>query len=232
MPRAVVLRHVHFEDLGAFAPVFTKMGYQIHYIDIGHDPLEGENAIVADLLVILGGPIGAYEENLYPFITHEVSLLRRRLTAGQPALGICLGAQLMAKALGADVRPGPAKEIGWAPVRLTDAGQTGPLRHLADIPVLHWHGDIFDLPADAKSLASTQWCSHQAFALDRHALGFQFHPEADGRGFERWLIGHAVEIAKTPGLTVPQLRRDAERFGPAAGAAGQQCIYEWLSNLL
>lgn len=231
MRSAVVLRHVHFEDLGVFAPVLTDMDYQIRYCDIGNGSLDEDSGLGADLLVILGGPIGAYEENLYPFITQELSLLRRRLTVGQPTLGICLGAQLMAKALGADVRPGPAKEIGWAPVRLTDAGQAGPLRHLTDIPVLHWHGDVFDLPAGAQRLASTQWCENQAFALDRHALGFQFHPEADGCGFDRWLIGHAVEIAKTPGVTVPQLRRDAARLGPAAGAAGQQCIREWLSNL-
>src|SRR6201999_289627 len=104
------------------------------------DPVE------SDLLVVLGGPIGAYEEDRYPFLTAELTLIGARLKAGRPTLGICLGAQLMARALGADVRPGAGKEIGWAPLVLSEAGRAGPLRHLGNEPVLHWHGDIFHLP--------------------------------------------------------------------------------------
>jgi len=181
--------------------------------------------------VVLGGPVGAYEGHLYPILDEELRLLRRRLAASAPTLGICLGAQLMARALGAHVAPGSAKEIGWAPVDLTDAGLDGPLRHLDGIPVLHWHGDALDQPPGAECLASTALCPNQAFALGRTALGFQFHPEADGQGFERWLVGHAVELARVPGLSVTALRADAQRVGPAAGAAGQRCIAEWLDGL-
>jgi GMP synthase (glutamine-hydrolysing) len=136
----------------------------------------------------------------------------------------------MARALGARVYAGPAKEIGWKPVTLTDAGRAGPLRHLDPGPVLHWHGDTFDLPDGAQRLASTDACLNQAFAIGRHALAFQFHPEADGRCFERWLVGHAIEIAAA-GLSVAALRACTARFATIAVENGRHCIREWLREL-
>lgn len=134
MRTALVIRHVHFEDLGSFAAPLAAAGHEVRYVDAGLDDLRAEE------LVLLGGPIGAYEGHLYPFLDDELDALRARLAAGAPTLGICLGAQLMAAALGARVAPGPAKEIGWATVELTEAGQAGPLHHLDGVPVLHWHG--------------------------------------------------------------------------------------------
>ncbi|HYG87662.1 MAG TPA: glutamine amidotransferase [Azospirillum sp.] len=230
MPRtALVVRHVHFEDLGAFTAPIEEQGYRIAYREAGVDDLKVVDPLAPDLLVILGGPIGAYEENRYPFVADEVAILERRLSARKPTLGICLGAQMMARALGARVYPGPAKEIGWKPVTLTAAGTTGPLRHLEGVPVLHWHGDTFDLPAGATLLASTEICVNQAFAVGSHALAFQFHPEASQHGFERWLIGHAVEIAAA-GLSVAALRDGAIRFGNDTAAAGRRCLAEWLQG--
>ncbi len=231
MRTALTIRHVHFEDLGAFAGPLERAGYRIRYLDASIDELHPVETETADLLIVLGGPVGAYEGHLYPFLDAEIDALRARLAAGAPTLGICLGAQLMAAALGARVAPGGVKEIGWTPVELTDAGRNGPLRHLEGVPVLHWHGDLFELPSGAERLAATPPCANQAFALGRNAIGFQFHPEADGQGFERWLIGHAVEIAGVPGLSVARLREDARRFGTAAGEAGQQCLAEWLATL-
>ena len=230
MRTALAIRHVHFEDLGGFAAPITAAGYQVRYLDPGLDELRPQAIAAADLLVVLGGPIGAYEGHLYPILDEELGLLRRRLTARAPTLGICLGAQLMAHALGARVAPGSTKEIGWAPVELTNAGRIGPLRHLEGVQMLHWHGDAFDLPPGTECLASTAPCANQAFALGRTVLGFQFHPEANGMGFERWLIGHAAEIASVPGLSIAKLRADAQHVGAAAGVAGQRCITEWLNG--
>ncbi|MDB5392612.1 MAG: glutamine amidotransferase [Rhodospirillales bacterium] len=228
--RALAIRHVHFEDLGTFDPVFEAHGYDIAYADAGLDDLSAIDNAAVDLLIVLGGPIGAYEEDYYPFLVAELELIRKRLAANRPILGLCLGAQLMARALGADVRPGPAKEIGWGPVSLTEAGWAGPLKHLGSDPVLHWHGDAFTLPDGAERLAGTEICPNQAFSYGPNVLAFQFHPEAAVEGFESWLIGHAVEIAAAH-LSPDILRREAALYGPAAAERGRLVITEWLAGL-
>jgi GMP synthase (glutamine-hydrolysing) len=232
MPKtALVLRHVHFEDLGTFGPPLEEAGYAIRYVTVGDPVFPGKDALGPDLLVILGGPIGVYEDATYPFLKAEREFIGRRLAASRPTLGICLGAQLIAAALGAPVFPSGVKEIGFAPVDLTDAGQASPLRHLDGVPVLHWHGDTYGLPQGATNLASTPLVQQQAFSIDQTILGLQFHPEAEtGPGFERWLVGHANELAGA-GIHVPGLRRDAERFGSKLGAAAAALLEEWLTGL-
>lgn len=229
MTSVVAIRHVAFEDLGTLATVLSSRGAAVRYLEAGVDDLAHFDACKPDLLVILGGPIGAYEESTYPFIKDEVQLLEQRLAADLPTLGICLGAQLMARALGARVFPGPAKEIGWSPLTLTEAGRASPLTHLAGdkTSMLHWHGDTFDLPEGATLLASTDLCRHQVFSWGRAALGFQCHPEAQAAALERWYIGHACEIAGA-GLSVPRLREDAIRFGQALQTQGAKCFVDWL----
>ena len=228
MKTVLAIRHVAFEDLGGFEAPLKEAGYAIRYADMGVEDVASLPS--PDLLAVLGGPIGAYEDDLYPFLQDEIALITARLAAGRPILGICLGAQLMARALGARVYPGRAKEIGWKPLTLTSAGER-LLAPLKDLPVLHWHGDTFDLPQGAANLASTDICDHQAFLYDRHALAFQFHPEAQQAGFERWLIGHAGEIAATAGVTVPQLRVDTGRFSADARDAGVEVLQGWLRQL-
>lgn len=229
MTNVVAIRHVAFEDLGSLATVLASRGATVRYLEAGIDDLARIDACEPDLVVVLGGPIGAYEDAIYPFIKDEVRLLERRLAADLPTLGVCLGAQLMARALGAQVYPGPAKEIGWSPLTLTKAGYASPLVHLAGdkTSMLHWHGDTFDLPEGAILLASTDLCRHQAFSWGRAALGFQCHPEAQAAVLEHWLIGHACEIAGA-GLSVPRLREDAARFGPTLETQGARCFADWL----
>ena len=191
MKTAAAIRHVHFEDLGTFEPILRQQGYAIRYFDAGADDLRSNEIRDADLLIVLGAPIGAYEEDKYPFLTSELKILESRLAAVRPMLGICLGAQLFARAMASRVYPGPAKEIGWSPLVFTEAGKRSVLRHLEGAPVLHWHGDTFDLPDGAELLASTALCRNQAFTHGCNVIAFQFHPEASAKHFERWLIGHA-----------------------------------------
>jgi GMP synthase (glutamine-hydrolysing) len=231
MKTAAAIRHVHFEDLGTFEPTLREHGYAVRYFDAGVDDLRSDEVRDADLLIVLGAPVSAYEEDRYPFLTHELAILERRLAAGRPMLGICLGAQLFARAMGTRAYPGPAKEIGWAPLVFTEAGKQSVLRHLEGVPVLHWHGDTFDLPAGSELLASTAICRNQAFTLGRNVIAFQFHPEASVKHFERWLIGHACELSGVPGLSTNKLRSDTERFAPLVEPRGQRCLAEWLSNL-
>jgi GMP synthase (glutamine-hydrolysing) len=204
----VALRHLAFEDLGLLAPLLQSMGWRIHYYDLGVDELWKIDLSQVDLLVILGGPIGAEDDALYPFLADEVNLIRERLGNQKPILGICLGAQLMARALGASVRPMEHKEIGYAPVTLTETARRSPLAHIGNHPVLHWHGDQFSMPCGVESFASTPTCPHQAFLIGSHGMAWQFHLEVDARRIEQWLIGHCGELSQM-GIDRQQLRAAA-----------------------
>ncbi len=229
MKTCLALRHVHFEDLGAFEPTLSAAGYAIEYHDACLDDHTVAAAAKADLVVVLGGPIAAYEDDIYPFLQGELRLIEDRLHAGHPLMGICLGAQLIARALGARVYPSGGKEIGFLPISLTDQGKVSCLATFASDPVtLHWHGDTFDLPSGATLLATTQQCSNQAFSFGRNVIGFQFHPEAGGPGFESWLVGHACELAAT-GIDPRVLRQDAARHGPSLAAKASTVAARWLA---
>jgi len=228
---ALAIRHVHFEDLGSLEPQLANAGYRVSYADAGLDDIAALDALTPDLLVVLGGPVGAYEDDRYPFLTDEARMLEARLRAERPTLGICLGAQLMALALGARVYPSPVKEIGWAPIVLSPAGSESPVRHLGEkgLAVLHWHGDTFDLPNGANCLASTAICRNQAFSWGQNALAFQFHPEVVGARLERWFIGHACEISAAK-LSVNAMRADTVRYAARLQAQAQKCFDEWLKS--
>ena len=231
MRNAIALRHVHFEDLGTFEPILASAGYKTHYCDVGTDDVSAQHPLEPDLVIVLGGPIGVYETSTYPFLVPELELLKRRLAANRPTFGICLGAQLVAHALGAEVAPTGIKEIGFAPLSLTAAGTASPLRHLRDVPVLHWHGDAFAIPEDAVHLAATAVCTAQAFSKGPNIMGVQFHPEVDAaRGFDRWLIGHAAELSATK-IDPRTLRADAVRVHAQLREAGQAMFAEWLETI-
>jgi GMP synthase (glutamine-hydrolysing) len=229
VPSTIALRHVPFETLGLLAPLLAQRRHAVSYVDVPVDGLEHVDSRAPDLLVVLGGPIGVYENEDYPFIDAEVALIEKRLATGKPVLGICLGSQLMAKALGSRVYPSGIKEIGWAPVDLTVEGRASCLSRLADTAVLHWHGDTFDLPAGATRLASTRLCANQAFVYGASALALQFHAETAGAAVEGWLVGHTGEIARTPGVSVKSLRADTARHTPAVEHAGTACFADWLT---
>jgi GMP synthase (glutamine-hydrolysing) len=232
MKTCLAIRHVAFEDLGTFADALAERGFAIRYVEAGYDDLAGLGAEDADLLAVLGGPIGANDEALYPFLADELRLVEARLKADRPLLGICLGAQVMARALGARVYANPAgKEIGWSRLSLTPAGQASPLAGLAAVDVLHWHGDTFDLPHGAELLASTPRTPHQAFAWGLSGLALQFHPEVSGRGLEKWFIGHAGELSGTSGVTLPELRAATHRAAPRLEEAGRAAFAAWLDRI-
>ncbi|MDD3444648.1 MAG: glutamine amidotransferase [Zavarzinia sp.] len=220
----LVLRHVAFEDLGLIEDVLVARGFSTRTLQIGVDDLAPLDAAADDLVVVLGGPVGVYEDDLYPYLREEVAFLRARLASGRALLGICLGAQMIAAAAGAAVYPGSEKEIGWAPVTLTPAGLASPLAAIDGHDVLHWHGDTFDLPDGAIRLASTGTTLNQAFAIGDNVLGLQFHLEVLPERIETWLIGHRAELGATRGLSIAALRADTARLGPATAEAGRKAI--------
>ena len=229
MAQALAIRHVPFEHLGTLAPILSTQGFDVTYLEAGVDRLDPSGT--PDLLVVLGGPIGAYQEAEYPFIADELALIMRQLDAGKPLVGICLGAQLIARALGARVYPGKAKEIGWSPLLPSDEGRASCLAPLAenDWQVLHWHGDVFDPPAGAVPLASTPLTANQAFTLGDTVLALQFHIEAATAEIEHWLIGHTLELAQA-GVELAPLRNETARWGPGLEAAGRKVFETWLAT--
>jgi len=233
MKNATVIRHIAFEDLGSLEPALNQQDYAVTYVEAGLDSLAGIDPLTPDIVIILGGPIGAYDEQDYPFLVDELHLLERRLEADLPTLGICLGAQLMARALGARVYPGLYKEIGWSPLELSNEGMHSSLAHLAaeHTAVLHWHGDTFDLPAGSTHLASTSKYKNQAFSWGKHGLALQFHPEVTALGLERWLIGHACEIAATPGVNIVGLRKDTARYVEKLEVQAAKFWRTWLESI-
>lgn len=228
MKRALALYHLAFENLGSFASVLGERGYEIDYRSAVHD-LADIDPKGPDLLVVLGGPIGVYEHETYPFIEEEKRLIAERLAAERPTLGICLGGQMMASALGAKVYPG-TKELGFSALTLTEAGTRSPLQHLAGTPVLHWHGDTFEIPAGGELLASTDICRNQAFSIGRHALGLQCHPEADFPALEDWFVAYGGELAASK-LDVRDMRKAALAAVPKLREAGAKMLRAWLDGL-
>lgn len=223
---AAAIRHVAFEDLGLLEPLLREHGYDVVTVDAGIEDTVAP-ITTSDLVVVLGGPVGANDADRYPFLADELSALRDRVAADRPTLGICLGAQLLARTLGADVGASGHTEIGYAPITLTPHGLRSPLRHLAGTPVLHWHGDRFAIPAGAQRLAGTEKCDNQAFALGPNLLGLQFHLEVPPEAIERWLIGY-VDSLSALGIEPAELRRAAAAAGADLTRAARAVIAEWL----
>ncbi len=229
--KCLAVRHVAFEDLGLLGPLVAARGYGVRYHDAGVQPIDAETLLAPDLLIVLGGPIGVYERDAYPFIADEIAAIAARLQADKPMLGICLGAQMMAAALGSGVAPGPVNEIGWAPLTLTAEGRASALGPLGATPVLHWHGDNCELPKGCTRLASTQHCPVQAFVRTPSQLALQFHLETEPAHFESWLVGHTVELGKA-GVDPRQLRSQVQELGPATRALGQKVLAAWLDEVV
>lgn len=230
---AVAIQHVAFEDVGNLSSVLKDNNFDlrsIHATQLG----KRESLIQQpDLLIILGGPIGANDHENYPFLNREMDIILDRIERNLPTLGICLGAQLIAKALGANVYSGTVKEIGWSPLTLTEEGRDNFFSPLSSdlTSVLHWHGDTFDLPSQAVRLAKSDVYENQAFMLDVNTLALQFHPEVTMDGMEAWFIGHANEISTTPGINVGQLREDTIKYAARLQSQAQKFWHDWLKLL-
>jgi GMP synthase (glutamine-hydrolysing) len=189
MRKLLVLQHAPSEPLGVLDPLLRAAGFRIRYVNFARDPFAQVDVSRYGGLIVLGGPMNVDQVESYPHLRHEIEVIHAALTREIPILGICLGAQLLAAALGARVHPSPVREIGWYPLTLSSAATSDPLfQHLDTCtPVFQWHAYTFTEPRDSVHLASTEGCANQAFRYRDFAYGLQFHLEVDEALIRRWL---------------------------------------------
>lgn len=231
MKRALVVRHVSHEGLAGFAEPVVAAGYEIEHVRAKAPEFRDIDLLAPDLVILMGGPMAVYEAAHHPWMADELKRLASRLAARLPTMGVCLGSQIIAAALGANVAPGPVREVGFAPIELTGIGRSSPLAVLEGVPLLHWHGDGFALPNGATLLAKTADYP-QAFAIGSTILALQCHPEMGDAGddIESWIRGSESYI-ESAGTTAGQVRSDYRQLGAAAVGAGRRMMAEWLSGL-
>ncbi len=204
MRKLLVFQHSAREPLGILDPLLRQSGFRVRYVNFARHPRERPDISRYNGLVVLGGQMNVDQVDQYPHLATEIDCIREAVRLEMPTMGICLGAQLLAAALGANVRPNPVHEIGWYRIAPTAQAAADPLgRHFdGSHHVFQWHAYTFDLPHGAVHLASTPTCHHQAFRYGELAYGLQFHLEADEHLIQSW-------------LRVPEYRAEIE----AAGAA-------------
>ncbi len=193
--KALAIRHMRIEHLGILEPILKGIGFDVEYMDTAEGMLLRRSLEDYSLFVVLGGYMGAYEEEKYPFLSYEYKLMEEVLKRDMPLLGICLGAQMLAKVLGARVYKGKkGKEIGWMEVY-----KVGEHDYFKDFPerltVFQWHGDTFDLPIGAIRVYSSERYENQAFVFKR-AVGLQFHIEVDQSMVKEWASAYKDELTQ------------------------------------
>lgn len=209
--RTHILQHVPFEDIGSIKSWLETRQAEITYTRFfQNDPLPEIHGL--NLLIVLGGPMSANDQDVFPWLHPEKAFIRKVVKKGIPTLGICLGAQLIASALGARIYKQVQKEIGWFEIEATPCLESCfrlPERFLG----FHWHGETFDLPAGAIRLASSKGCENQAFQIGKHVVGLQFHLETTQESVGVLIDNCRGELA--PGSFV-QSERELLQVEPAA----------------
>ncbi|HEY1802407.1 MAG TPA: type 1 glutamine amidotransferase [Terriglobales bacterium] len=227
-PQVLVLQHARSEGLGTIEDALRGSGHSFKYLRTFEGETIPKNAGNLSGLVIMGGPMGVYEHAKYPFLKDEMKLIESFLKEGKPILGVCLGSQLLASALGAEVKKGPRKEIGWYQIHLNanaweDRLWKGQPRSFT---AYHWHGDIFDLPTDAVPLASSDLTALQAFRHGENIYGLLFHMEVTREQIQTMLQEFSEEIAQEK-LDGPGILASGASYLPPMQEIGKAFFGRW-----
>lgn len=226
--RIQCLQHVPFEEPGLIKEWAEERGHQIECVRV----FGGRKADVkaVDMLVVLGGPMGACDEDRYPWLVYELEVIEKAIGLGLPVLGVCLGAQIIARVLGGTVSKNPEGEIGWFPVKLTDSGIAEDVfkGFPVNFPAFHWHGDTFDAPPGSVNAAYSGACANQAFVYNKKVVALQFHLEAIKEGIEQLMTNCADEMIPGAYIQTPETIRDG--FYNISQCGG--LLYRLLDNLV
>lgn len=221
MTHALVIRHMYSGSLFTIEESFRDHGIDFTYVEGFSTDLSKIDALAPDILVVLGGAMGVYQRETFPWLDTEIEIIRKRVEADKPYFGVCLGAQLLAASQGCDVYKGKqGPEYGFFPVQVNSAGQSTPIRHFDESKtrVLHMHGDTFDLPANATLLASSALYQNQAYRIGQNCYGVQFHPEFNQIGLENTLVEDCAKV------DVLKMREEGRQYLPAMVTQMKSCL--------
>lgn len=222
--RAHYFQHVPFEGLGSIKPWLDSIGYELTYTRF-FESVDWPDPKAIDLLVVMGGPMSVNDEHKFPWLALEKQFVREIVESGKPVLGICLGAQIIANAMGAKVFPNPEKEIGWFPVHAVASIEGAVFNFPPSETVFHWHGETFDLPPGAIRLARSEGCETQAFQLGKRVIGLQFHLETTPES-ARALVSNCREEL------VPSRYVQTEEEILSASSSRYKSINDLMANIL
>lgn len=228
-----IFQHLEEEPPGIITQILEEKEVKFQIIHLYKDEelpsFEGCRA-----LVVMGGSMGVNEVEKYPFLAKEISFIKGIIDAGKPCLGICLGSQLIAGALGARIYPGTVKEIGWYKIKLTSTGLKDPLfRDFRKTTVFQWHSDAFDLPEKAMHLASSEDFPNQAFRYGESTYALQFHPEATQEMISTWVRTGEDEILSLGNKSLPEkILKEISLFLPALHTTGSRFIEGWIKTFI
>jgi len=233
---ALVIRHQRSVHIGTFADILKENNVDIHQIDIYKEDISKINPTEHDIVIILGGVFGAYDTKEYPYLADEIEFLRKRIKTDKPTLGICLGAQTIAAALGAKVFVGKqGLELGWKALSINEAGQNTPVRHFDGelTQMMFSHGDTFDLPKGATLLASTDQYPNQAFTYGKNTLALQFHPEVDIDVVEEFLMLSVGKLSGSDPLAdIHHIREQTKKNVAKLKEQTSKFLHEWLGSVM
>lgn len=232
--KITLFRHISMEGLGSLHQTLVDRNYDITYVTTARTDLTNFDALEPDLLLIMGGPIGVYQADDYPFLHDEIRIIKERIIADKATLGVCLGSQLIAKALGANVYPGSnGKELGWNPLIMTKAAKGTSFEHFAPehTNMFHWHGDTFDFPEGATLMASSDRYENQAFIYGENICGLQCHPEITKPLLQEWFVSLVGDVTgDNPALPLAKVQANTDQYAAALEIQTKKFFNQWLEE--